>query len=103
MFESCGRPSALRVVRTPSRCWAACSRAVARSMPGSYASAQDEGGAVDGEAGEAADDGAVDADELEVPTEERLELVGGLGRVPAGDGGRDERGDLVAVVGGDVA
>src|SRR5688572_9114032 len=93
MFDSCGRPSRLMVVSTPSRCDRARPRASERSMP----SAKHVGHEVDQETGHAADDGPVDADELQVAAEQELELVGRLVGVPAGDGRRDQRRDLVTM------
>src|SRR5947199_9020344 len=57
-------------------------------------SVQGDGDGVEGEAGEAADHGAVDADVLQVGTEQQLETPGGLLRIPSVDGSADERCDL---------
>src|SRR6476469_1378469 len=46
---------------------------------------------------QAADDGAVDADELQVAADVQLDPAGGLLAVPALDGVRDHRGQLTAV------
>ena len=57
---------------------------------------------MDGEAGEAADDRAVDADELEVAADLQLDAPCGVGAVPALDGRGDQVGDLALVVVDDV-
>src|SRR4051794_33961520 len=63
-------------------------RSVKRATPGSEQVAD----RVDEQPGEAADHGAVDADELEVPADLQLDAPGGLVRVPP----LDRRGDEVA-------
>src|SRR5208337_5431126 len=45
----------------------------------------------------AANQGAVDADELQIAADLEFDLARHLGRVPALDDGRDKRGKLVAV------
>jgi hypothetical protein len=54
---------------------------------------------VDDEPGEPADDGAVDADELQVAADLGLDALGGLCRVPALDRRRDELADLAGRLG----
>ena len=58
---------------------------------------------MEGQAGDGADDGAVDPDVLEVGAEQQLEAGGGLLGVPAGDGAADEGGDVAVEVVGQVA
>ena len=62
----------------------------------SGASADELTDEVDDEAGEAADDRAVDADELEVAADLQLDAARRLGRIPAGDGRRDQLAHLLA-------
>ena len=52
---------------------------------------------MDQDADQAADDGAVDPDELQVAADVELDPVGGLLAVPPLDGVRDDRGELGAV------
>jgi hypothetical protein len=50
---------------------------------------------VDEQTGHSSDDRAVDADVLQVGSEQQLELIRGAPRIPLGDGARDERIDVV--------
>src|SRR5215207_666570 len=65
-------------------------------------SEEDLGGGMDGQAGERADDRAVDADELQVPPDLQFDLAGGLDTVPALDGVGDQGRDLAGVMPHDV-
>ncbi len=60
-------------------------------MASSPASAHQHRDGVQGQTGQAADDGAVDPDELQVRPEQQLQAPGGLDRVPPPDGAADQR------------
>ena len=57
---------------------------------------------MDHEAGEAADDGAVDADVLQVAADLEFDAVAGLVGVPTLDGRGDEVGDLGTALAGEM-
>jgi hypothetical protein len=61
-------------------------------------SVEQQGDGVDGDAGQRADDSAVDADELQVAPGEQLHLTSGLGAVPPVDDVPDQRRELRAVL-----
>ena len=73
--------------------WVAALQALLSAAPaaGAPGSAQQHGDGVDEQPDQRADHRAVDADELQVPPDLELEAPAGLLRVPARDGGRDQR------------
>src|SRR6201996_2064952 len=68
---------------------------------GPVRSGQADADRVQDQADQRADHGAVDADELQVPAQQQLQLAGGLVGIPALDRAGDQAGKLVVVLLGD--